>query len=134
MGTIRPIEFRGIGINEGTFFYSMTVSNGTIKRKMNCVFLEVNGKWIGIEPETLGQFSELQDRHGKDIFEGDKLKFLDDDSCISTVKYKLGAFGMTWWENQKFPQWVTFNKISEGFNECDFELIGNIHEGENLNE
>ena len=88
----------------------------------------------GFNKEDQGVFSDpmqytgLKDKNGVEIYEGDVLRFMDDETCVSSVSFNLGAFGMMWWPNQKYPQWVTFNKISQGFNPGDFEVIGNIHE------
>lgn len=45
----RIIKFRGKRINGGEWVESMTISNGTIKRKMYDVFFEVQpDKWVGV--------------------------------------------------------------------------------------
>ena len=63
---MREILFRGKSINSGEWVEGMTISNGTIKRKMNSLFIEIGeNKWVGIIPESLGQFTGFKDKNGK---------------------------------------------------------------------
>jgi hypothetical protein len=59
------IKFRAKRVNGGEWVKSMTISYGTIKRKMYNVFFEVEpNKWVGVIPETVCQFSEITDKNG----------------------------------------------------------------------
>lgn len=131
---MRPIKFRGKRINGGEWVESMTISYGTIKRKMYDVFLEVaHNKWNGVVPETVGQFTGLYDKNRKEIYEGDIIKYLDYDNNNlitlrnSVVEYYKGCFVYKLADGRK--QLLGTTDIH------DFEVIGNIYDNpEMINE
>ena len=116
---MRTILFRGKTVNGNDWVESMTIANGTIKRKAHDIFMEISeNKWVGIKKETLSQFTGLTDKNGKRIFEGDILDFGVLTKRTTVVTFEKGCF------------MHSTNVLYIG---CDaMEVVGNIHDNPEL--
>lgn len=128
---MRTIKFRGKTINGNEWIFGTTISQGTIKRKMNKWFMEVGeNKWKGLQPNSLGQFTGLLDKNDKEIYEGDILVWGEGEhkSKPLIVSFKHGSFGYIycdWFHSFAGNTNFTFNPLNT---DVRFEIIGNIHD------
>jgi len=91
-----------------------------------------------ISEVELMQFTGLLDKHGKEVYEGDKLKsemWCNEgngswDVVINEVVFRYGAFGLRLHDDRFLP--LCDEDISEDIILHPFELVGNIYENPNL--
>lgn len=134
---MRAIKFRGKTIRSKEWVYSSTISQGTIKRKANKWFMEISENvWKGLQEGSLGQFTGLYDKDGKEIYEGDLIE----------VNGRL--FGVVEWHKDGYffindtivgvridgGEYSPIGKMVRYFSNHghDFSVIGNIHDNPEL--
>ena len=130
---MREIKFRGKRINTGEWvhggisFTNYHGLNGTIQgpdaplQQSVCVEL-TNGDSVGVDPETVGEYTGLKDKQGKEICEGDVVKHVD-AKWIGRVQFRDGTFEVV----GELLKWnLNHNRATK------LEIIGNIHEHPHL--
>lgn len=135
---MRIIKFRGIDINTNKWIYGYLSWFESPEKG-----LFINGK--PVIPESVGQFTELYDIEGKEIYENDIVVREKDknDSDKYIVEFKQGMFLMCIYE-YKSPSFFSLNfyiesdrkrkwsiKSEEDRLNCNkvlLKVIGNIHE------
>lgn len=145
---MREIKFRAKGLNDNNWHYGSYVytnddknnpfSSGPFKAKHH-IIQYIPGDWnlggwepIEIDPNTLGQFTSLKDKNGKEIYEGDIIAFnwtnCDgvDITDLLEVRFVRGVFAFLW-DGDLDHEANIVSPTHEWAN-----VIGNIHDNPDL--
>lgn len=122
---MRTIKFRGKDIETGELVYGVLIQRMGYMPSILYPY-EHDGKIRyaerAVERETVGQFTGLLDKNGKEIYEGDIYRY-DNPNSINEVSYCAGG-GFTGFDLT--PATHNENKL------LDVEVIGNIHDNPEL--
>lgn len=123
---MREIKFRGHDPNNEEWKYGSLIQypNG------NCVIVEfdTDGNELSYDaiPETVGQYTGLKDRNGKEIYEGDIVRHRGYNGMkISVVDFSDGCFNVGRHQGsstKETPMLIAAN--------C--EVVGNIHDDKDM--
>ena len=128
---MREILFRGKRLDNGEWVYGYYVHIGPVSCQRAYIIPEyASALYVNeVDPSTVGQYTGLNDKHGKRIFEGDVAKVLQGkDKDIVYVGFENGAFMLypktgNIYERTLWEYW---------YNDWDVEVIGNITDNPEL--
>lgn len=128
----REIKFRGKMLDSDDFVYGYYIhselSNEPFEHKIYCA--DVN-RLVDVKEETIGQFTGLHDKNGKEIYEGDILEikgFSYKGYCTGVIKKNVVV-------EFKDYHWSCGHKSLlnlSTWQEVTLEVIGNIYENSEL--
>lgn len=128
----REIKFRGRTLNGGQWVYGSLLQDDY----GNCCiveFVDHHEQWHDVEPNSLGQFTGLLDKNGKEIYEGDIVSYDDTPYFPSGNKYKgevvvyRGAWCVKYYEAW-CDEYFYSTLFSDDFANHKTVIIGNIYD------
>lgn len=129
MSKLRPIRFRGFNKKRGIWLYG----NYILNRGAHFIAPQefADGKtWedYEVEEESIGQFTGLHDKNGKEIYEGDVIQSESGEFVYQVVfnETRFASFGL------KRKQDVFLHYFGEALEAEDCKVIGNEFENKEL--
>ncbi|MDE6234283.1 MAG: YopX family protein [Muribaculaceae bacterium] len=122
---MREIKFRGRSKREWAYGMPVFYKESALIEDRNPNTSVMRSIWVN--PESIGQYTGMKDRNGKEIYEGDIVRYRDpdfDEFAIGEVIY----YSVTC----SFVVAKDILEITALLSMCEYEVIGNIHDNPDL--
>lgn len=122
---MREIKFRGKRLDNGEWVVGSYIKaeNRDLSIAHQIVPYESGEAVREVDPVTVGQYTGLKDKNGREIYEEDIL--LDESGVYAVVYYSMGTFCVD------FGEGFDLQYFTDGIHEI-CEVIGNIHDDPEL--
>jgi len=120
---MREIKFRGKRVDNGEWVYGDLIHYATEKDGIQYDNIGISNDFEHheVDPSTVGQYTGLNDKDGKEIWEGDWLRVCV--GYVSTVSFEDGGFVSVYKHPEDGETIPLFDAIGK-----ETTVIGNIHE------
>ena len=125
---MRNIEYRGIRIDTGEMVtgHGFMIDNA-MEGNYVYVWSDIRSKWYRVIPESVGEYTGLKDKNGKQLFENDIISY---EGITGLIQFSHGIFGIKWFEDSSvmrgmYGQFHDLRRMDDGFNE-EIEVIGDM--------
>lgn len=123
----REIKFRGKRLKDDIWVYGLLTNDMKGHYRIN---FDPKSFSCVVKENTIGQFTGLHDKDGKDIYEGDILRLYgreNEYTCLVDWNYELGAWCIAIEDTH-----VGIKPLGEWLCEDKFKVIGNIYDNPEL--
>ena len=124
----RTINFRGKRVDNGEWVYGYFTKYSPVAKGS---IIETDIDDFQVIPETVGQFTGLTDKNGKEIYEGDICKVL-----YSSIGFQIDVMGVVYWGDWSMSYQIYLLPNQDEYKLADYksdiEVIGNIHDNPEL--
>lgn len=126
----REIKFRGKCIYpgreaEGNF---LKLIYGDLHKRDNEWFICHDNQWLEVDKETVGQYTGLKDKNGKEIYEGDIIKY-GKNIFLIVYSENIASFTVDFKRTDKKVN--CYPNVNKG-TMLSAEVIGNIYENSEM--
>lgn len=125
---MRVIKFRAQDIASNKWLF------GDIRHHKNdvCIFEQGGNKGEQVKPETIGQYTGLVDRNGREIYEGDFINY-DGSTWGGVVQWHPnGYFFINDSYGKKYPRCDSYRSLGDMLDGRPLVVVGNIYDNKEL--